>query len=103
MLMVCLFLTACTSETQTTQRQSSFPGIQSPGYAVLVEQCSSCHASPRPETHTFPEWARVVLRMQSYRVQRGLGAIADQDMQVLLDYLGKYASPHIVQRRASDG
>lgn len=90
-LATCLFLVACNSQTQTVQQQPLFPDIQSPGYAALNEQCSSCHASPRPEAHTIPEWERVVRRMQSYRVQRGLGAIADRDMQALLDYLKKYA------------
>jgi len=90
-LAACLFLAACTPQTQTAQQQPLFPEMQSSGYAALNEQCSSCHASPKPDVHTALEWVRVVRRMQMYRVQRGLGAIADRDMQILLAYLKKYA------------
>ena len=88
-----LALAACSadSSTQSAGEPSSYPDMQSEGYARLAAYCAQCHMPPMPGVHTPHEWTQVVRRMQKHRVARGLGAIPDADVRVLLAYLKAHA------------
>lgn len=87
-----LLATACCSQTSQGQAaKPKYPDMDSTAYAAFAQQCSACHSPPRPAVHTAAEWVRVVRRMQSHRIQRGLGAMSKEEMQAVLAYLQTHA------------
>jgi len=87
-----LCLAGCQAAPDGTKHvQATFPETDAPGYAVLVDACAACHAPPHPEAHSAREWPWVVQRMESHRIQRGLGAITERERKALLSYLRRHA------------
>lgn len=82
-------LSACGDQTTTVAE--TYPDMQSKGFHVFSRNCSSCHAPPQPTAHTAAEWPAVIARMQSHRVQRGLGPILAGEKVMIRDYLVRHA------------
>lgn len=91
-LFLAFMMSACTNQSSQEQAvKQKFPDMDSTTYAVFAQQCSACHAPPQPIVHTAAEWERVVRRMQSHRIQRGLGPMSKKELRDVLSYLQTHA------------
>ena len=63
-----------------------------PGTEVFVEQCSICHDTPSPATHSAAEWNGVVVRMQANMAVMGVEPLTDEQSEGIAAYLRSQVS-----------
>lgn len=90
LLGLALLLAACSQSTPT--QTVSYPEPGSPSLANYQNQCSQCHAPPRPTAHTSVEWPSVIARMQQHRMERRMAPMTVSKMTMIRDYLIRNAA-----------
>jgi len=85
-----LLLAACSDHTSAPVVTYPEPG--SPALANYQNQCSQCHAPPRPTAHTAVEWPSVIARMQQHRMERRMAPMLASKMTMVRDYLQRNAA-----------
>ena len=63
------------------------------GYALTVEFCSDCHATPKPAVHSADEWPGVMARMLDNMRRSGKRSPDSAQIETILDYLQANARP----------
>ncbi|MBF0282070.1 MAG: hypothetical protein HQM07_05840 [Zetaproteobacteria bacterium] len=87
---IALLLGCSPSESQVSAKP--YPDMNSEGFRALSMNCAECHALPYPDAHTASEWPAVIAKMQSNRMQRGIGPIPASEMKLLHQYLRTHAA-----------
>jgi len=67
------------------------PGSGSEGAQVFTARCGTCHATPHPARHSMTEWLQLLPLMDRRMSERGMPALDDEDRQIIIAYLKKYA------------
>ena len=59
----------------------------SPGYALIGQFCSHCHAPPEPKRHTADQWPDVIARMLDTMRRSNTSLPTMEQTESILDYL----------------
>ncbi len=86
-----MLLAACSERPQPAARD--FPDPDSAGAKLLTSRCGTCHVAPLPSAHVASGWSAVLHRMQMRMRSRGYPLLAEEEQQVLLEYLQAHAAP----------
>ncbi|MCE3236001.1 MAG: hypothetical protein K0Q50_2181 [Vampirovibrio sp.] len=75
------------AESQATPLEASPMSLIQQGKLLMETRCSSCHPTPRANTHTLAEWPAVLQRMGR------LAAMKDEEIQQIQLYLDDTLKP----------
>lgn len=74
-------------QPKSTESTEALPDPILQGKTLMETRCSSCHPSPRANTHTMAEWPAVLKRMGR------MASLKDEEIQLIQGYLESELKP----------